>query len=364
MLAAAPAHAESPASLLQKAVESFGLAQFDTSRQLLEQARAAATEAAQLARIHLYLGFNAAVIGELKTAREAFTAALTHDPTLRPDPRTIKRELINLFDELRGELRGTLTVRASAPSGCVLVDGKDSGQLPLTSRIPIGPHRVEVRGLEGETFATTVVVMPGRTAVVVAEMKARTSRLAVRSDPPGAEAWVDGKRMGQTPVHAEVATGEHQVVVRTDGHHPWVQSVAVAADRPTEVRAALVAVSAPSSSAPPRRRLWTWISAGATLATLVTGVGIAASSAHDFDDWQTQCQSTVSPSCADLERTVRDKDLAANVMFGMAGGLAVTSVVLFFLERPVTEDRSGGSRQALSVTPLVGPTGGALRVRF
>ena len=357
LLSCAPAHAEGPADLLREGIDAFGLAQFDRSRQALERARAATRDHTLLARIHLYLGFNAAVIGDTTAARAAFRSALGHDPTLAPDAETVKRELIDLFQEVRRGLVGRLVVRRQGERATALVDGRPMGELPLTAKVPIGAHRLEVRGAAGETlFSTEVLVAPDQTATVVAELRKPRGSLKVHSSPSGARVSLDGKLLGRTPLRQAVDAGDHQLTVQTEGHHAAVRNVSIKPAAETAVTLDLVAVGGPAERpAPTRRRIWTWVAGGAAVAALAAGVALGVSASSDFNEWEGHCASAATPSCTTLQRDIEDRDLAANVLFGVAAGLVATSVVLYFVEGRYSAPES--RRVSLLLGPLAGIAG-------
>jgi hypothetical protein len=54
----------------------------------------------------------------------------------------------------------------------------------------------------------------------LAELRARTSRLTVVSQPPRAIVYVNDKRIGRAPVTLDLAPGDHAVRLEADGHRP------------------------------------------------------------------------------------------------------------------------------------------------
>jgi PEGA domain len=50
-----------------------------------------------------------------------------------------------------------------------------------------------------------------------------TGEVTVRSEPSGADIYVDGKLVGQTPSTLRLASGAHHVEVRRGAHPPWVK---------------------------------------------------------------------------------------------------------------------------------------------
>ena len=52
----------------------------------------------------------------------------------------------------------------------------------------------------------------------------------LHSVPPGAEAVLDGKKIGMTPVMVRIKKGTHQVIFEQIGYEPVKEMITVAAD--------------------------------------------------------------------------------------------------------------------------------------
>jgi hypothetical protein len=67
-----------------------------------------------------------------------------------------------------------------------------------------------------------------------------TVRVAIESDPPGADVSVDGAFVGNTPLpDFRLTPGQHDIELRKPGFATWVRRLTVARETPTNVRAAL-----------------------------------------------------------------------------------------------------------------------------
>jgi hypothetical protein len=133
------------------------------------------------------------------------------------------------------------------------------------------------------------------------------------------------------------------------------------------VRVKLERAARPEPAEPTRRtlfgdRLWTWVTAGVALAALGTGIGLGVSSNSDFASWEDNCWNNSHPDCDDVADRVQTKDQVANVMFGVAAAMAVSSVVLFFVEG---RDNAGEMRTTtLSAAVSNGAASGTLTIPF
>jgi len=322
LLGVAPlASADAPPArqLLDEAIELFNRGSVDESVQLLERARRATREPKLLGQIELYLGLNHAAERRTARARQAFAEALGHDPSLRLDAYRTKPELVALFEAVRRERLALLRVMANVAGAEVWLDGGRAGRVPLEATLAPGGHTLELRGADGaRLYQRRVELVAGRATLI-----------EVMLAPSGT-----GKVEPTTP-------------------------------SPTPER----------PRPPPRarpRRLWTWVALGGAVAASAVAIGLGASARADHDD---ACALLVdaSPSCeartalrrpADAARyrelydAVGAKSLGANVSWGIAGGLAVTAIVLYFVE-----GRAPAAERALRASLAPGP-GGSLGLSF
>jgi hypothetical protein len=214
--------------------------------------------------------------------------------------------------------------------------------------------------------------------------------LLVYSDPPGAEVRLDGRPRGATPFHLVLPPGTYALALSLDGHASFSEEVALGAAGSRVVEVALRpaapappavasepapaappdAAAAPSPAAPPapasvarppvapdlrakphptaplaaaplapaapappreKRRVYTWIAAGAAAVAFAAGAwyGLAARSDEEAMDG-------IVGDGALAERTARDARAnarRANVLYAVAGGAAAAGVTLFFVEK-------------------------------
>jgi hypothetical protein len=100
--------------------------------------------------------------------------------------------------------------------------------------LPPGPHRLELvnKSLNYRTVES-VSVEPGKAVMIPAV--APMGSLSVNA-LPWAEVFVDGRRVGETPLgHVPVAVGAHDVVFRHPDFGEQTRSITVMADGPTRL---------------------------------------------------------------------------------------------------------------------------------
>jgi PEGA domain-containing protein len=65
---------------------------------------------------------------------------------------------------------------------------------------------------------------------------AGTGSLAIPSDPAGAEIYVDGHFVGQTPATLRLASGAHRIELRASGKRDWPRELEVIKDSEVTMR--------------------------------------------------------------------------------------------------------------------------------
>ena len=144
---------------------------------------------------------------------------------------------------------GTLSVQTNPPGVAVFVDGVARGNTPARLSLPAGSHIVELRG-RGVPRVIPVTVTAGAEASQYLELPETPSSgsLLVQSDPAGARVTVDGVDHGVAPVSvADLAPGEHEVVLQADGGAPVKQRVVIQAGVTSSVLAPVAASAGPVS---------------------------------------------------------------------------------------------------------------------
>ena len=117
---------------------------------------------------------------------------------------------------------GQLTVDSTPQGAQVQVDGRGDASwvtpLALTNLQP-GQHSITVSKAGYSTDARTMNVTSGNRATTVVHLARLMATLVVKSDPRGANIYVDGRDMGtKTPGQVSVDKGQHEVLVRMSGY--------------------------------------------------------------------------------------------------------------------------------------------------
>ena len=147
---------------------------------------------------------------------------------------------------------GRLLVRSSPPGALVDVNGTPRGTTPLAlGEIPYGSYtlRVSRPGYVSQVHELSISAGQPVGAVSVRLMPAATGAASparaagsvfVESRPPAAQVFLDGERVGRTPVLlSDVAAGLHEIRIQRDGYRVWSTTTRVVASERTRVGASL-----------------------------------------------------------------------------------------------------------------------------
>jgi hypothetical protein len=126
---------------------------------------------------------------------------------------------------------GSLQV-SSKPSGALVTINNGNGQMApwMYQNLPTGTYLVSFFLMGFDPFIRTVVVQPGQTTQVVANMTQRTGSgtVQISSEPGGATVYIDGVYVGITNLVAgHISPGRHQVKVTRSGYEDYVEWVVV-----------------------------------------------------------------------------------------------------------------------------------------
>jgi hypothetical protein len=145
---------------------------------------------------------------------------------------------------------GRLLVRSTPAGAAVSVDGQPRGSTPLVIRgLELGAHTIAV-AVDGkplwERRVTLTVDRPalsfdiGAPDLETAPTVDARSALHIDSRPSGAQVWLNGAKVGTTPLDLPaIGPGNHAVRLEMPGYRPWVTSVAVGRGERARVAASL-----------------------------------------------------------------------------------------------------------------------------
>jgi hypothetical protein len=291
----------------------------------------------------------------------------------------LDQELRDAVAKLDSEIRALvapLTIQVDRAGALVSVDGREKGKSPLAGPVLLGPgeHTVAV-SLDGyepiERRVNLVAGAKSREAFVLEQVLAE---LSIKADLAGAAVWVDGAKVGETPLQKAITltAGQHLIKVTRQGYRDNEREVTLALGDKITLDFSLAAERLSSSAPPPVTAtegeavsinpavtsqeptdrpglsplFWVGV-AGTAVVGVAAGVfwGLAFSKYSDF----TEQRKTYSESWSDDDRS-KAKELGNNatslrtVAIGMtigAGVLAATTIAVFMRDRSASESETG-----------------------
>jgi len=246
----------------------------------------------------------------------------------------------------RAEVQATLapepvavTLEVMAPAETPLtLDGEpaEAGTVRLTP----GLHVARLEPAQGTPVERRFEVRPGEPVRVRLELRAtavsaRTGTLRVTSNV-AAQVFVDDAPVGEgEDVGAELSPGSHVVEVRVQEREPLRRMVRIEPGATSRLQATFDEESRPLGVLP-------HIALGVTAAGLGATVGLGIRALRMNDDHEAECTAAGGPSvapvlCDNLAGEVEDANLVTDVLLGVTGALALTTLILYLVNRPAAD---------------------------
>lgn len=153
-----------------------------------------------------------------QTAEPSEPAAPVEEPVAHSRGRSPKKKVAAAPVVIPGQL----TIDSTPQGALVQLDGQGDASwvTPLAlSNLQPGAHTISVSKPGYSTDTRTVNVASGSKATTTIRLTQMMATLIVRSDPAGANVFVDGKDVGtKTPAQVSVSKGQHVVLVRKAGY--------------------------------------------------------------------------------------------------------------------------------------------------
>ena len=144
----------------------------------------------------------------------------------------------------------TVSVTCPTPAVSLYVDKKSVGNVPWSGNLKEGMHLVEVKKNGYRSQQKTIQLsQQQKLDVAFGELIAIQGNLSVNYKPFGADVYVDGKKLGQSPrVFNGLLVGNHQVEVRKDGYATDKKSVTISEGQTMSISGTLSSNKASSSN--------------------------------------------------------------------------------------------------------------------
>ena len=144
----------------------------------------------------------------------------------------------------------TISVTCPTPAVSLYVDKKSVGNAPWSGSLREGMHLVEAKKNGYRSQRKTIQLsQQQKLDVAFGELIAIQGNLSVNYKPFGADVYVDGKKLGQSPrVFNGLLVGNHQVEVRKDGYATDKKSVTISEGQTMSISGTLSSNKASSSN--------------------------------------------------------------------------------------------------------------------
>lgn len=203
---------------LVQAMELIRQSRYDAAIPLLRRAH----ELGDLRNALWNLGECYRLLGRPRAAIEAYQRFIAHRRTNAEDRAAAER----VIEQLEASM-ARIIIRGNVEGASVEVDGLDEGAVPLTLEVGPGRHVVEVSSPGFTDWSEEVEAIGGVTHELEAQLELRPGTLDVRSEPGGAEVWIDGERRGETPWSGELSGGGHLIELRSEGFRRVQRQIAL-----------------------------------------------------------------------------------------------------------------------------------------
>lgn len=131
------------------------------------------------------------------------------EPEVTPEERQQIAQLITTHTEGTGDI----SVDSIPPSANVIINGRKMGKTPVVLHgVQPGRHIIKVMLDTFKSASRIIELKDGKTVKVKFQLQKYLSDLHIHSDMPGADVFLDGRKVGKTPVKLQdITMGKHTV---------------------------------------------------------------------------------------------------------------------------------------------------------
>jgi len=183
-----------------------------------------------LSQINLYIGFAYFRQGKVELGTTRIINALELNPECEVDRTVFKGETVELFEKLRKENVGSLTVTSEPEDVRIFINNKFAGKTPLTiDKIFHGRSMITALKNGYEMKTENYALQPGVMNEVYFRLKENNLySLYVTTTPEGADIYTDGVFRGITPLFMDdLEAKTYEVKVSHKGYKSIVEDVEI-----------------------------------------------------------------------------------------------------------------------------------------
>ena len=127
-----------------------------------------------------------------------------------------------------GQAGATLNVRTFPAGAQIFLDSKVVGLSPASIANVKPGHRKLTLILTGyEVSARELELEPAGSAAVDLDLRPLSARWTIKTQPPGARLWLDGKALGAAPRTVSLVVGRHQFRAEAEGFKPYADELEI-----------------------------------------------------------------------------------------------------------------------------------------
>jgi len=137
--------------------------------------------------------------------------------------KNISKELAVLSNKF-----GKIRISTKPSEASVFLDGEFLGSTPYENdKIPVGLHRLVIKKTGYSEFNQSVNIETDKLTPVSADLSA-AAKIAVNSDPSGADVLINDKTVGKTPyTDSHLAYGEYTITIAKTGYKPYSEKLKI-----------------------------------------------------------------------------------------------------------------------------------------
>ncbi|MFO7883003.1 MAG: PEGA domain-containing protein [Kosmotogaceae bacterium] len=127
---------------------------------------------------------------------------------------------------------GVLEIKTQPSGADIFVDGVHYGKSPLSARLSEGTHYITAVKKGYKQVSTMANVVAGRTNSIALNLESITRQysLIVNSSPAGADVYIDGSHVGQSPIRVNVDQGTHSLRLEKQGYRTHDETINIDSD--------------------------------------------------------------------------------------------------------------------------------------
>ncbi|MBE0650043.1 MAG: PEGA domain-containing protein [Bacteroidales bacterium] len=253
---------------------------------------------------------------------------------------------------------GTLSVMTDPIGADIFVDDKPMGQSPkFIDSLKVGKYTVKLEKQGYPTDEKQVEITENQTTTIKETLVSDTTdkesltngvNVQIKSQPPGAELFIDGKDIGVTPQNIRLSLENHLFKVQKKGYLPYVKTLFINQNQNTHVNADLK-ISPDYQLGRQKRRRNFWL-----ISTFLTA-GTGAYSYFQANKLYSEYQ-TATDNAPGLHNQINTMDQVTPVALGAAG--------VCLVEYIIHVAKCGKLKRKIKLNPSYSKNGGALSLAY